>query len=242
MSVSALAEVAMLNDMRQLDLISNNLANANTAGFKGDLIVQGFAGQLDQANSELVSNAGAMNHLQAEVLTDFAQGALKKTGNPLDVAVEGAGFFQLMTPEGLNYTRGGSFSVDSQGRLVGGDGDPVLGVDGEILIGNGDVAIGRDGNITEDGEHVGQLSIVEFSDSASLIKAGSGGYMAPDGLMAQPADSSSVRQGFVEASNVNVMGEMVSMMSMMRHFEMTANVLKGYDEIMNSAISSIAEF
>lgn len=242
MSVSALAEVAMLNDMRQLDLISNNLANANTAGFKGDLVVQGFAGQLDQANSELVSNSGAMNHLQAEVLTDFAQGALKKTGNPLDVAVEGAGFFQLMTPEGLNYTRGGSFSVDSQGRLVGGDGDPVLGVDGEILLGNGDVAIGRDGSITEDGEHVGQLSIVEFSDSASLKKVGSGGYMAPDGLMAQHGNSSSVRQGFVEASNVNVMGEMVSMMSMMRHFEMTANVLKGYDEIMNSAISSIAEF
>lgn len=242
MSVSILAEVALVNDMRQLDLISNNLANANTAGYKADVLVQAFDGQLDQARSDLTGRLGGLDRFETTALTDFAQGAMTRTGNPLDVAVEGTGFLQLMAPGEVQYTRGGSFSVDSQGRLVGGNGYPVLGVDGEIFLGGGDIAIGRDGVVTEDGEYMGQLSLVEFSEAGSLAKVGHGGYVAPQGLKARPSDSASVRQGFVEASNVDVMSEMISMMSMMRHFEMTANVLKGHDEIMNSAISSIAEF
>jgi flagellar basal-body rod protein FlgG len=237
----------MINDMLELNIISRNLAHADTAGYKRDIsVTRSFESALNRqipvSDGDMFLGRSAEPVPRVRAFIDRAPGALRYTANPLDVAIEGNAFFELVGADGVRYARYGSFSRDSMGRLTNGQGLTVSGVEGEILLHGGEVTIDREGEIYEAGEYAGQLKLVTFGDLSSLKKAGGAIWAAPEGVKAVPAESVRVRQGYVESSNVKAMEEMVRMMTTMRHFETTASVIKGYDEIMSSAISTIAEF
>lgn len=239
-----ISELGMLNDLRRLEIVSHNLANANTPGFKRDVgVTQGFEKHLD---GELTLGAGFLpttaNQLvpQIERTVDFSPGVQHFTGNALDLALEGDAFFELTGAQGGLFCRSGSFTIDSSGRLSNAHGLIVSGQEGEILLGGGEIIIDREGKIYEDGEYVGQLKLVSFADTTGLIK-GVEGLIAPKGMVAEPATNFGVRQGYQETSNVRVADEMLRMMETQRHFESTSRVIRGYDEMLSTAISTIAE-
>lgn len=244
MGISALG---LINDMLQMDVISHNLANANTAGYKRQMtLVRSFDAELSQATGLSAANGfqSQANELVPNVrhVVDPSPGALNFTGNPLDVAIEGDAFFELADSAGVRYSRHGAFMVDRAGRLVNGEGLTVRGEEGEILLHGGEVTIDPQGKVHEDGDYAGQLKLVKFRDPTSLIRDGGGMWRAPTGMTAESAEHTGVRQGYVEASNVKAMEEMVRMITVLRHFETSANVIKGYDEMLGTAISTIAEF
>lgn len=254
--VTALSAASMVNDLRLLSVIAHNIANANTMGFKRSIAVHGaFAGMLDRQTggsagvtaaslAPRVSTGAIAASLAPHVgtVTDFSPGALHRTGNPLDVAIEGAGFFELRGPNGVLFSRNGAFSVDAAGRLVDSNGYAVAGDMGEIILRGGTVTIDADGVVREDGEYAGRLTRVTFSDPAALVSIGSGTWRAAPG--ARPSDDleSRIRQGYLEASNVDAVDAMVRMMLTVRRFEATQRVLSGYDEVLGTAIRTIADF
>lgn len=247
-----LSALGMINDIRQMDIISQNIANANTNGYKRDLPVSGSNAFPDELASVLLGMTQGSMPLQTlqnslplprvQSVLDGSQGALRFTGNPLDVAIEGDGFFELSTAEGTRFTRHGAFKLDVGGRLVTANGDIVNGVGGEIRLLNGSPKIDKQGRLFDGEDMVGQLKIVRFDDMTKLHRLGGGLYRSD--AAAEPVVSAyqGVRQGHLEASNVDAMEEMVRMIETSRHFEMSQKVITGYDEMIGQAISTIAEF
>ncbi|MCP4469647.1 MAG: flagellar hook basal-body protein [Gammaproteobacteria bacterium] len=243
--VFTISELSMLNDMRQLDIISHNLANVTTQAYKRDIpVMRSFAEQLQGDMSLLditVANTG-YTVPAISTSTAYTQGAFTRTGNALDVAIEGDAFFEFNTGKGMVYSRQGSFQLDAAGRLVSSDGHSVNGFGGQIRLGSDNPRIDRDGIIWDGEDAVEQLKLVRFRDPTSLIKVGNGDYQLGEGSRAEILQNPSLRQGFVEASNVEVMREMVHLMTTVRHFGAIQSVIRGYDEILGTAIETIAEF
>ncbi len=243
------AAFGALTQERRFEVIANNLANAATAGFKrdrmsfADLLHPPQAGAPGKPRPEAaeggpalipVGFGGAWEASRVRVtglFSDLAQGELLDTGNPLDVAIEGEGFFRLKTPRGVRYSRRGSFAVGAGGLLVSQEGYPVLGANNQPLkIGAGAVAIGRDGTVTAGGEPAGRLDLAQFPAGAALEKVG-------DSLFAAPGDPGpaklpfSLRQGALEMSNVNAVEEMLAMIEALRQYESYEKVLQAYGQI-----------
>jgi flagellar basal-body rod protein FlgF/flagellar basal-body rod protein FlgG len=211
-----------------LEIVANNIANVSTAGYRGQL--PSFASLLvqtagPQMNSwERLSNQFAA--LSAARL-DLAEGNLEPTGNPMDFALEGPGFFAVQTRAGTLYTRNGSFRLSATRQLVSAGGDPVLGVAGPITIPAGDLAISSDGTISVNGAVVGRLAIAEFNPEAKLSPAGSSYYSAPAQTARTPV-ASAVRQGMIESSNVSPVAALVSLISAQRQSEMMERALGAF--------------
>lgn len=200
--------------MRAVDTIANNLANASTVGFKRD-----FAGIL----------AGKMEEtLNARTQVDLSSGNLINTGNELDVAIGGSGFFVIQTPAGERYTRSGNFGLNADGELVTKDSMKVLSASGSpIMLGRGKVAIQDEGVITVDNKEVAALKIVTFSDPAKLQKEGFCRFSwqgVAGGI--QPAADPKLKSGYLEGSNVNPINEMVNLIATYREFEALQGVEK----------------
>ena len=205
----------------RFDTIANNLANSATTGFKKNLI---YCDQMLQAHQKVTTNAGNMEH----------------TGNPLDVALSGNGFFTISTPEGPQYTRNGRFHLDAAGMLVTSRGDAVIGSGGPIYIEGTDISIDKSGGIQVDGEQVDSLSVVTFDDSVRLIKKGP--YYGVDNSETGEnigLGQNEVEQGYLEASNVVVTEEMVRMVEALRNFESYQKVLQTFGEINKKAINEV---
>jgi flagellar basal-body rod protein FlgF len=221
-----------------LDLVANNLANTNTSGYRG---------QEPTFRSLLVSMRAASTHPFNQAINNFNvlggsrldlnPGNLQATGNPLDLAVEGIGFFAVQTPGGTMYTRDGSFQVSVRGQLVTAQGDLVLGEQGPITMPGGEVAISSDGTLSVRGAVAGKLQLVEFSQPGALVPAGSSYYAAPEGG-ARPAATAAVRQGMLEASNVNPLGAAVNLIAVQRHAEMLQRALSLFHSDFNRIAAS----
>jgi flagellar basal-body rod protein FlgF len=198
--------------MKIVDVITNNLANANTTGFKRD-----FGAILQTASGFDVGTK-----------IDLSPGDLVTTGNDLDVAINGPGFFAIQTSNGVRYTRNGSFSLDQNGELVTKDGMQVLNSSGStIKVGHGKVSIQDGGAVTIDGTEAASLKIVNFKDPAKLQKEGLSRLLwtgTPDGVEDVPAPS--LKSSSLERSNVNAMDEMVHLMSAYREFEAVQKTLR----------------
>ncbi len=154
--------------------------------------------------------------------TDFSPGVLRETGRPLDVALDGEGFLVVQTPRGERYTRAGALTVDASGQLVTQRGELVVGERGPITIrqGKGDLGIGADGSVSVDGQPVGKLKVVRFTDTrAALTKEGDSLFMTTGKEQPQAANSTRVVQGVLELSNVNAVTEMATMMQNSREFD-----------------------
>jgi len=219
--------------LQALDLVANNLANLGTAGYRGEqatfrsLLAGGGSVSWNPINAA-VNDFGVLSGSRV----DLASGALTATGNPLDLAVAGKGFFMVQSPGGVLYTRNGSFHRTSAGQFVTAQGDPVLGMQGVINLPDGAAAVSSDGTISVDGAVIAQLRLAEFSPDTPLTPAGDALYSAPKGA-ALPAASSSVRQGMVEQSNVSPVAATVELITIQRHAEMMQRALTLFDSQLN---------
>jgi flagellar basal-body rod protein FlgF len=236
---------------RQMDVIANNVANVNTNGFKADRsLFQEYLMPTAREDNFVAGRDRRLSHvLDRATFHDFAQGAPDQTKNPLDVAINGEGFFVVQTPAGERYTRDGSFQIDNQGQLVNASGYPVLGNNGPIRFQQTDkeIQIAGDGNITvlEGVNRIdsvrAKLRIVNFSQPQRLVKEGSNLYSLGEGNAAQPDTKSTVAQGFVERSNVNAITEMSRMIEINRMYTSIASMLQQQHDLHKSAIDKLAE-
>jgi len=247
--VLAIGLSAMQGDMARLDQIGMNLTNVLTPGYKRGVTVQPPVGA---SFSEHLSRAGAADATGSpsmaavDLVRDTRPATLKSTGQSLDVALAGKGYFEVLTDSGPAYTRGGSFHVDARGRLVTAQGYPVMGTGGEITLNLARPVIGSSGAITDpaaapDAPPLGQLKVVEFDDDKRLERLGDGLLSAGAG-MKQVADTElQVRQGYLENSNVESTREMTSLIDTMRHFETVNKMVQGYDDMLGTAIRKLGE-
>lgn len=209
----------MVSRIEALDTVANNLANVNTPGFRASRNV--FSSMLTAAGSSPLSVLNQdMNDygVLSGTMLDNSQGSLVKTGNDLDFAIEGPGYFEVQTAAGTVYTRGGNFRVSPAGRLVTTAGDEVMGAHGPIAIAGQPLTVSADGTITVNGAIAGNLKVVEFPAGTQMAGAGGTYYTAPAGS-AVAAANSQIRQGTLENSNVNPLTGMVELITAQRDLE-----------------------
>jgi flagellar basal-body rod protein FlgF len=219
------------------DVLAMNLANVNTTGFKADRPV--FETAL-QRTLYRVEGTGAtpIGTLSAGALltttyTDLQPGPLMRTGNPLDVAIEGEGYFAVQTPAGIRYTRNGAFSLNAEGILITREGFPVLGTQGVIrLPRSATLEIGEDGSLRIDGRVVDRLQIVQ-----GTMRKDTNGWLVGN---ATPVATPRLITGMLEGANVNIVREMVEMIEYLRAYETHQRVIQAQDETLGRAINEIA--
>ena len=229
--------------MQSLDLLANNLANAGTSGYKSDSEFYGLYVSSDASGSEEDGSASASPNIERQ-WTDFSQGPLQPTGNPLDIALSGRGFLAVNGPGGVLYTRNGSLHVSKTGELVTGEGYPIRATGGGPLVvtPGKTVEITKDGTVQQGGAPVGQLEVVDFK-STDALKKQAGACFLNDDAKNPPiaAQNVQVEQGQTEGSNVAVPEAAMRLVGVMRQFEMLQKaVLMGVD-MNRKAIEEVAK-
>jgi flagellar basal-body rod protein FlgF len=227
---------------RAMDVTANNIANANTPGFKVEsLLLQPQAAQRAHAED------GPNRLLYVEnwgVGRDFGQGQMEYTGRPLDLAFEGEGFFAVETASGdLRYTRDGRFRLDQEGRLAATDGALVLDDVGSPINldpGAGDISV-QGGVMLQGGREVARLGAYVFDDLGALQKTGDGRYQAPDDIDANIADEMNIHQGYIETSNVQQVMELTRMMETMRAYQSVSRFIQQGEELNRKAIERLGK-
>ncbi len=234
--------LGMIPLQKRLEVIANNLANVDTTAFKRD---DSFTNQLISASTLL--RDGVVDPTQQDVndqtYTDFSQGDLQQTDNPLDVALDGQGFFEVQTPSGIQLTRDGSFTLSVDGTLETRDGDPVMGTNGPIRIDNiqqtqtRNLVIDRDGVVKAGNQIYGQLKVVIPGAYNQISKAGSNLYSLNAGATLNDVVPSSVtiRQGYLEGSNVNAIDEMVAMIQLQQDFQAGQKAIQSQNNTLGEA-------
>lgn len=215
-------------------VITHNLANANTAGYKR---------RVESMRQSLTtqSTTGTDGKVVGQTFIDFRQGRLVRTGRAMDVALQGkSGFFVVETPEGPLYTRNGVFRLNAQRQLVDSNGRIVAGESGPIVIpgnvGANGVNISSDGQISANEQSIGKFRIVQFDKPDLLRPVGNNCFRAPTSAGIQPAEKFTVHQGFQEGSNVSVVEELVELITVARLYEANAKSIKAHDERMKSIL------
>ena len=221
--------------LREMQIIANNIANANTTGYRAEGTV------FSEHVMALGPDAPSLSMATAAVRdTVMQQGTLSQTGGAFDLAIEGDGFFLIETPEGQRLTRAGAFSPNGDGDLVTMDGHPVLDAGGApvfIPAGAGPVAIGPDGTISAGGQPIGQIGLFLPVDPLDLRREGGVMFAAPAGT--EPAPDARMVQGFVEDANVNPILEIGRMITVQRAYELGQQFMEAEDERVRKVIQAI---
>ncbi len=219
---------------KQLDVAAQNMANAATSGYKKERM--SFRNSLIPVDNKpaYMADGRSMSEVSA-VVTDFSAGGMMKTGNPLDMAINGDGFFAL---EGNNYTRNGNFRIDGEGYLVTQDGKRVLGSGGPLTVQGGRIDVSASGEIFVDDISVGTLKIVDFPDKKVLKKLSGGVFSAK---AAGSEINTEISQGYLEESNVETVREMVQMMVSLREFEAYQKMIIAFDEASSKTINQLGK-
>ncbi|MFO7718733.1 MAG: flagellar hook-basal body protein [Thermodesulfobacteriota bacterium] len=216
-------------EMTRMQVLSNNLANINNAGFKQDRLL--FEAQLDNARQGQMGE-GITHRLMTETHTDFSQGNLEYTGRGLDVGIEGEGFFKVATEEGFAYTRHGSFVLQPDGALVTPSGHQVVGESGPVNLADDNVTIGEDGQIIgANGGTEGQLDLYTVQNPQQLEKQGNNLWRRPEDVPEELVEGSSVYQGKLEAANVSAIQMTTDLVEAGRSFESYQKAIKAYDTV-----------
>jgi flagellar basal body rod protein FlgG len=240
----SIASIAMQDDLQRMNNISQNLANVTTLGYKRQIAVgRPFASFLQGGTSPDeagVSEAGGLNLVS---MLDMRAGTMRQTGNPLDLAIEGEGFFEVATEQGVAYSRQGTMRVDPHGRLVNQQDLPLMGVSGEWKPNGGPMTIDAHGEVKQ-GEHIiGQIKLVRFSNPNRMTALGNGMFGQGGATVAEPgANIGTVRTGFQENSNVSSAQEMVRLTETVRHFEAMQKVMQGYGDVFDQTLRKLGEF
>ena len=226
--------------MESLDLLANNIANATTGGYKADREFYSLYVAPEAAGNDSLSTMPVIER----PWVDHAQGALRPTGNPLDVALSGKGFFAVNGPSGPLYTRNGNFRLAADGGLTSSDGYPVRDLQGTPLTlqTTRPLEITSDGTVTQDGVVAGRLEIVDFASTVGLSKQGSNYFRVTDpSTRPSAASATSVEQGHLESSNTGTAESAVRLVSVMRQFEMLQKAVSLGNEMNKKAIEEVAK-
>lgn len=229
---------------KRLDILANNLSNINTAGFKQDKLIFRIPDEPSGGTetTEQGSSLYSLPPLPSGTSIDFSQGDLKRTEHPLDLALDGNGFFAIETPEGTQYTRKGSFALNQDGVLVTKQGHPVLGKSGTIKISGKDVTIDENGDVYADGSRVGSIKVVQILDLHNLRKVGNTMFAPTQGEANEvEKENAIVKQGFLETSNVNGVMAMTEMIDMMRGYESYQKVIQFLDDVTRRSITDVGK-
>jgi flagellar basal-body rod protein FlgF len=228
----------------RLDAVAQNLANVNTVGYKSQRVafdvqtVQHYA----PVRSRLSSTHTVAHLVGIEQTRDFSPGPMVSSGNPLDVAIAGRGFFVVSTAAGEHYTRQGTFAVDAEGMLVTARGDRVQGDGGDVNVGReGAVVIAPDGTVSVEDTPVGRLRLVDFGDAPGLVGAGDALFAAAPGATPTPLEPEAVdvRQGMVEQANVDAVAGLVELIDVARGYEAYMRAIQRLDDIARRTIEDI---
>jgi flagellar basal-body rod protein FlgF/flagellar basal-body rod protein FlgG len=220
-----------------LDVAAGNLANAGTAGFRAerDYFRSAILGP-DALNSQLNTTVNAFGVLGGSRL-DMSQGALTPTGNPLDLAIEGDGFFAIQTKQGLRYTRDGQFERAQDGTLTTQAGEPVLDARSQpVRIPAGEIAVGSDGAVSVNGAVAGRIAVFGFQSGDALTAEGGNRYAPVDGAQATPG-TGAVHQGALESSNQDVIGGSLQLVLMQRQAEMMEKAVSMFSNDLDKTAS-----
>jgi flagellar basal-body rod protein FlgF/flagellar basal-body rod protein FlgG len=209
-----------------LDIAATNLANAGTPGYRAEQ--EYFRSALmgpDAADSQLGQTVNNYGVLGGDRL-NLAQGSLDQTGNPLDLAIEGEGFFMVQTPSGQRFTRDGGFHRAPGGQLVTAAGDAVLSANGQpIPIPPGEVTVGADGAVSVAGGVVANVGVFTFPAGAQLTPEGANRYVAPEGVKPVPSKNAAIHQGAIEGANQGVIPGTMNLILVQREAEMMQKAL-----------------
>ena len=238
-NLSILAAGGLKTRMDALDLLANNIANASTPGFKADrefYDVYASADALEGAQPQLIPDV-------SRKWTDFSQGSLTATGNPLDVAISGAGFFAVKSGGDTLLTRNGSFRLSAAGELQTAEAHPITGLDGQPIHVDPrePLIIAPDGTISQGSRPVGKLEIVDVARPQDLSKEGSGYFRLSEvASLRKAAAESSIQQGRVEGANVAPAEAAVRLVSVMRQFEMLQRAASIGADMNKHAVEEVA--
>ncbi len=246
------AYTGMVQQQKRMDVITNNLANSDTNGFKKEgatsvSFSDVYAAKIkDESEFFLNRRIGTM-HMGTkigETYTNFSQGPIEVTDNNYDFALDGQGFFQVSYTNkagetSTKFTRDGSFTLTQEGYLVTDDGDFVLGENGPIQLDlNLEAKVDTLGNIYQDGQRIDQLALADFADYNYLSHYGENFFDLVEGGTMQPA-TCKVVQGVLEASNINVVEEMVNMIAIQRNYESNQKAIQSIDETLEKAVNEV---
>jgi flagellar basal-body rod protein FlgG len=241
--ILAISLRALQADAARVDQTGINLGNVLTPAYKRGIAVQqaAFVDALGEAR-----DAAATSVAPVAVHVDTRAATLKATGQPLDMAIAGQGWFEVMTASGPAYTRQGDFQLDARGRLVTAKGDPVMGTGGEILLAmkrpvvsvSGEV---RDADAAPGSPPLARLRIVEFDEDAQPQRLADGLFAPMPGAKEVEPGQLQVRQGYLENSNVDAGQEMTDLVVSMRHFESMQKVVQSLDDMLGTAIRKLGE-
>ena len=224
---------------KRMDTTANNLANLTTSGFKVEHVV---SRALSEKPAAAADSPQDISFADAWTLQrDFSTGPLEQTGNPLDFALEGNGFFEVQTQGGTAYTRDGRFGLNDAGEVVTRNGDPVMGEGGPITVNatGGPLSVSREGSISQYGVILGKLKTVQFQTPGALERMGSNLWKATD-EQPQPATDVRIAAGMVEGSNVNAVSEMVRMIEVQRSYEASQKAIQSHDQTLQRLVNDIA--
>lgn len=240
---------ALAQQMR-LEVLANNLSNSNTVGFKEDKTI--FREYLplspvtpgetavENGSSSAAARQSDSYVMLERTMVDFSPGQLRSTGNSLDFALNGNGFFCIEAPSGTLYTRKGNFTLNKDGILVTQEGLTVLGNKSKIRLGGDHITVDKKGNISEKGSVIDSLRIVDFPDRSVLTKAGDTFFAPADPSIAgQQVDEPEISQGFIEMSNVNTVRVMTEMIETLRAYESYQKVIQSYSDVTTKAINEV---
>jgi flagellar basal body rod protein FlgG len=214
---------AMKSSEKRLESITSNLANVATHGYKRqNAVVRSFT---------LGVGANRHEEIATQRTTDFTQGELEHTGNTLDLALDGDGFFAIDAPNGTAYTRNGSFRIDDKGVLLTQEGNPVQWAGGRTTLrpASDPIVVFASGEVHQGSTVVGRIKVVALPDLQALNLDGGGNWIAPEGMRERPTEAV-VRQGSLERANVNSMDELVAMVIAQRSFESSATLMRTIDQ------------
>ncbi len=216
--------------MQMLETISQQLAATKVPGYKKGMVT--FEAKLGEATSGMATKGTNYTQLTQPKI-DFSPGEVEYSGDPLDLAINGDGFFRIQRPDGtFGYTRKGNFQLNGEGKLIDTNGFPVMSAGGgDITLPQPDVNIGQDGSIWDGETRVGQVGIFRFADKSVLKRARGEMFVPIDGTQPEPDPKPRMSQKYLETSNVDMMKTMVRMTSNLRAFEATEKALKIYSDM-----------
>ncbi|MCO4855941.1 flagellar hook-basal body protein [Herbaspirillum sp. WGmk3] len=243
--------ISMHQDMARMQRVAMNMSNALTPAYKREVSVARatlgapgstpFGSLWDAGMAASINGSGTVDPHAVVSRSDMRAGTLKSTGQPLDLALSGPGFFEVQTEHGPAYTRQGNFRMDERGRIVTAQGYPLMGKGGELFVSTANPTIDAAGNIVENKRPLGQLKVVQFEQSETLRRLGEGLFAEGIGMRQLNDAEVQVRQGYLENANVSSVHEMVEMMQTMRHFESMQKITQAYDDMLGNAIRRLSD-
>jgi flagellar basal-body rod protein FlgF len=225
---------------RQMDIVANNIANADTNGFKVESLM---TKEVPGPPAFTLEGPRPIKFVGDDgVARDFGQGALRRTDAPFDMAVDGQGFFKVTTKAGDRFTRDGHFRLDDAGNLTTQSGDPVADDGGGQIVLDplkGEVTVAADGTVSQGTDRVAKVGVYQFANLGALEKTGDNLYKNSSNQQPTPATAAKVRQGMLEGSNVNSILEITRMIEVSRAYEQTTQMMTSEADLSRNSVARL---